>query len=114
MHGTSLYDFYEKALLPQFDIRVVDVWHGSEDVGPGETVHYFSANGTDYALIFEDAGGLGIKEDFVKKVVRLKNDTFEYVLPTSHSDFAPSYPITFPTPYVYCVNVTGIFTLIKL
>jgi hypothetical protein len=115
MDGKSLYDFYEKFLLPQFGIKDVRVeWADSEDVGPDEVVHYFSINSDEYALIFEDYSGLGSTEAFVKENVKLKNDSFEYINPTSHTDFAPSYPVKFPTPYQYCVNVTGTFTLVKL
>lgn len=115
MDGKSLYDFYEKLLLPQFGIKDMQVeWNSSEDVGPDEVVHYFSANSEDYALVFEDYDGLGRTEAFVKENVKLKSDTFEYVNPSSHTDVPPSYQIKFPTPYQYCVNVTGTFTLVKL
>lgn len=115
MNGKSLYDFYEKVLLPQFGIRDVQFeWSASEKVGPDENVHYFTTDSVDYALIFEDAGGLGSTEAFVKEKVKLKNNSFKYVNPTSNSEYAPSYPIKFSTPYQYCTNVTGMFTLIKL
>lgn len=115
MDGKSLHEFYDKVLLPQFGIKDKETkWGGSEDVGPDEVVHYFSIDSDDYALIFEDFGGLGSSEAFVKENVKLKNDSFEYVAPTSHTDYSPSYPIKFPTPYQYCVNVTGTFTLVKL
>jgi hypothetical protein len=115
MEGKSLYDFYEKFLLPQFGIKKVQVeWARSKDIGPDETVHYFSVDNADYALIFEDAGGLGNTETFVKESLELNNSSFEYVNPISHSDIMPSYPVSFPTPYQYCANVTGVFTLVKL
>ena len=115
MNGKSLYNFYENVLLPQFGIRDTQIeWNSSEDVGPDEVVHYFSANSEDYALIFEDYDGLGRTETFVIENVKLKSDDFEYVSPTSHSDVPPSYPVKFPPPYQYCVNVTGTFTLVKL
>jgi len=115
MNGKSLYDFYENVLLPQFGIKNVDIeWVSSEDIGPDETVHYFSTESEEYALIFEDFGGLGSSEEFVKENVKLKRGGFEYVIPTSYSDFSPSYPNKFATPYQYCANVTGMFTLVKL
>ena len=115
MQGKSLYEFYEKVLLPQFGIENVSIeWSNSDDVGPDETVHYFSTNTADYALIFEDYGGFGRDEKFVKENVKLKTDSFEYVHPTSHTDYAPSYPVKFPVPSKYCVNVTGMFTLVNL
>lgn len=101
--------------MPQFGIKDKEInWDESEDVGPDEVVHYFSIGVDDYALIFEDFGGLGSSEAFVKEHVKLKNGSFEYVAPTSHTDNSPSYPVKFPTPYQYCVNVTGTFTLVKL
>ena len=115
MEGNSLYDFYEKFLLPQFGIKDTKIeWSNSEEVGPDENVHYFSADSEDYALIFEDYGGLGRTEAFVKENVKLKNDNFVYIAPTSDTDVSPSYTVKFPTPYQYCVNVTGTFTLVKL
>ena len=115
MEGKSLYDFYESFLLPQFGIKDVKVeWSDSEDVGPDESIHYFSANANDYALIFEDCGGFGCADYWVKENVKLKDGNFEYVNPTSNSNHAPSYRVKFPTPYQYCVNVTGSFTLVKL
>lgn len=122
MHGKSLYDFYEKFLLPQFGIGDNPIeWASSEDIGSDETVHYFSTYSSnltiypeDYALIFEDYVGLGSTESFVREHVKLKNNSFEYVNPTSYSDSAPSYNVTFPTPSKYCVNVTGAFTLVLL
>ncbi len=115
MEGKSLYDFYEKFLLPQFGFKDTKIeWSGSDDVGPDESVHYFSASSNVYALIFEDYAGLGSSKNWVKENVKLKNENFEYINPTSHSDQTPSYPIKFPTPYQYCVNVTGTFTLVKL
>lgn len=115
MQGKPLHKFYEKFLLPQFGIKDKEIkWGDSVDIGPDETVHYFSIDSEDYALIFEDYGGLGSTEDFVKENVILKNNDFEYVNPTSHTNSAPSYPVIFPTPYQYCENVTGTFTLIKL
>ena len=115
MHGEPLYSFYENVLLPQFGILNAPInWKRSEDVGPDETVHYFSIDADDYALIFEDYDGLGRMAAFVKENVDLKADSFEYVVPTSHSNVSPSYSIKFPTPYRYCVNVTGTFTLIRM
>lgn len=115
MDGKSLYDFYEKALLPQFGIKDQQiVWKGSSVAGPDEEVHYFAVASDEYALIFEDAGGLGSNEAFVKEVVDLPNGKFEYIKPISHSDYSLSYPITFPVPYDYCYNITGMFTLVKI
>lgn len=115
MNGKAVYKFYERVLLPQFGIKDVLIeWKGSDDVGPDEMVHYFSTSASAYALVFEDYDGLGRMESFIRENVKLRGDNFEYVLPVSYSDFSPSYPIKFPTPYQYCDNVTGMFTLVRL
>ena len=115
MYGSALYELYEKLLLPQFGIKNLNVtWLESENVGPDETVHYFSIESVKYALIFEDHGGLGATKEFIMENVRLEGRTYEFIIPTSQSSFTPSYPIKFPVPYMYCVNVTGMFTLILI
>lgn len=115
MNGKLLYEFYEKVLLPQFGLKGIELkWSSSDDVGPDESVHYFSTNTDKYALIFEDFGGLASSEQWIKEKVKIVNNKFEYINPTSHTDHRPSYPIKFPTPYEYCKNITGTFTLVKL
>ncbi len=115
MNSKSLYEFYSKVLLPQFGFEGEDIhWRTSADVGPNESVHYFSIGETEYALLFEDAGGLWNDIKFVKDHVKLKRENFEYIQPVSFSDISPSYPIMFPAPFQYCENITGKFTLIKI
>jgi hypothetical protein len=115
MNGKHLYEFYEKVLLPQFGIKGVGVeWASSKEVGPDEVIHYFSVRPDNFALIFEDYGGVGSTKQWVLENVNVKNGKFEYVSPTSYTEHSPSYPIKFPTPFQYCVNVTGMFTLVKL
>jgi hypothetical protein len=115
MQGKRLHRPNEKFILPHFGISGPSVaWNKTEKVGPDEFVHYFSVEDSAYALIFEDAGGLGADEEFVEKAVELKDGHFEYVKPISFSDYSPSFSVKPPTPYKYRENVTGMFTLIKL
>ena len=115
VNGKSLYEFYEKFLLLQFDIKDKQIsWGHSDRLGPDENAHYFQFEGESYVLIFEDYGGLALKKAFIEETINLQGKRFEYVPPISETDQSISYMVKFPTPYQYCENVTGAFTLIKL
>ncbi len=114
MHGKSLYEFYEKFLLLQFGIQDQKiVWSHSHDIGPDEVAHYFEMDGYRYVLVFEDYGGLAVEEKYVQETLNLEDNSFQYISPISATKHAPSYIVKFSTPYQYCENVTGAFTLIK-
>jgi hypothetical protein len=116
MNGKSLYNFYEYAVLPQFGVKnTIITWNGSQQTGPDESVHYFSVNNTSYALIFEDAGGLGQNDDYIHENVLEQHSSYSFVQPIAATSSAPSYDgFHLPAPYQYCENVTGSFTLLLL
>lgn len=116
MHGKPLYTFYEKAVLTQFGIKNMQItWEGSQDIGPDETVHYFSIGKQTYALMFEDYGRKGQDTAFIKEHVAIRNPNFKFVEPKAGTSNPPSYDgFHLPVPYHYCHNVTGTFTLIEL
>lgn len=116
MDNEALYAFYSYVVLPQFGVGDNEVqWQGSSVLGPDEWAHYFSLDGTAYVLIFEDAGGLGATESYIRQEVLVSERPFEYVKPISEAPHSPSYDgFHLPTPYQYCPNVTGTFTLIRL
>jgi len=110
-----IYGFYENAVLPQFGIHNEPItWEGSQDLAD-EAIHYFRIGKQPYALIFEDAGGLGQNEDFIREYVAIRSPKFTFVEPTSQTNNSPSYDgFHLPVPCRYCFNVTGTFTLLKL
>jgi hypothetical protein len=116
MQDKPLYVFYEKAVLPQFGIKDTAItWDGSQDVGPDETVHYFQIGKQQYALVFEDYDGKGRDSAFIKEHVAIRSPKFTFVEPEAETNSSPSYDgFRLPTPYQYCHNVTGTFTLLKL
>lgn len=115
MQGDALYEFYERFLLPQFGIKGKEiVWSHSTTLGPDEDAHYFRIENKAYVLVFEDIGGLAIERAYIEESVGLKGKRFEYVLPVSATEHTPSWILKFPTPYQYCHNITGAFTLIEI
>lgn len=116
MNGKSLYDFYEQVVLPQFGIKNTDIiWSGSQQTGPDESVHYFSIDNTNYGLIFEDAGGLGQNDEYIRENVLEQRSSYIFIQPIAATNSAPSYDgLHLPAPYQYCENVTGSFTLISM
>jgi hypothetical protein len=115
MDGIALYELYEKFVLPQFGIKNTEItWDGSDTLGPDEEAHYFNSNGKRHSLIFEDYGGLAVVEDYIRENIDLKGKTFTYIKPESATEHSPSWIVKFDTPYQYCHNVTGAFTLIEL
>ena len=116
MRNESLYDFYRHAVLPQFGLKDVNAaWSGSQQTGPDEFAHYFKLDGTEYALIFEDYDGCGRSDEYIREQVLEHHANYEFVQPTSQTDRAPTYDgFRLPAPCMYCVNITGSFTLIKL
>src|SRR2546428_189792 len=81
MEGKSLYDFYERAVLPQFGIEDTVVWHRSESVGRDEVAHNFSVGKQWYILIFEDYGGLGKDPFYIEQHVT--TEKYRFVEPVS-------------------------------
>lgn len=116
MREESLYDFYEHVVLPQFGFKDLALnWDGSQRTGPDEMAHYFAVDGTDYALIFEDAGGLGQNDAYIRQYVLEHHSSYSFVKPIAASGSSPSYDgLQLPAPCQYCENITGIFTLLKL
>ena len=116
MHDKSLYDFYECTVLPQFGLKNVAItWSGSQQTGPDEFAHYFKLNKIDYALIFEDYDGSGRDDDYIRENVLERHTDYEFVEPTSDTGSSPTYDgFHLPAPSMYCENVTGSFTLIKM
>lgn len=94
--------------------RVIE-WRGSQAIGPDEAVHYLVIDGRDYALLFEDHGGKGYDDDFVKDQVLERHVRYEIIPPHSASSDRLTYDGFQPSvPYVYCHNITGTFTLFRL
>jgi hypothetical protein len=115
MDGKALYELYEKFILPQFGIQSKEIdWDGSDTLGPDEEAHYFKINGKRHALIFEDYGGLAVEQDYIGENIDLQGKGFAYINPVSATEHSPSWLVKFDTPYQYCHNVTGAFTLIEL
>lgn len=115
MQGSALYEFYEKAVLPQFGITEAAVgWKGSQDI-VDESVHYFQIGEQSYALIFEDYDGVGRDPVFIREHVAVRSPKFSFVDPVAEATNPPSYDgFSLPAPFQYCFNVTGTFTLLKL
>lgn len=115
MDGDALYEVYEKFILPQFGLKNQTIeWEGSDTIGPDEEAHYFDADDVRYALIFEDIGGLAVDRAYFKDNIHLKGKGFSYVEPISATEHSPSWLVKFDTPYQYCHNITGAFTLIQI
>lgn len=116
MNDSSLHEFYEHVVLPQFGIKNTAItWGGSQQIGPDESAHYFVAKGTDYALIFEDAHGLGQNDEYIREHVLERHISYSFVEPIAATEPSPSYDgLHLPAPYQYCKNVTGSFTLIEM
>lgn len=112
----ALYAFYTHAVLPQFGIQGVTItWNGSQATGPDESAHYFTVDCVDYALIFEDFDGLGRNDAYIRENVIGHHSSYSFVQPIASSATPPSYDgFNLPTPYQYCENITGTFTLIQL
>lgn len=92
MEGTPLYEFYSKALMPQFGFINADItWIGSVTLRPDEVAHYFTIGIIEYVLIFEDYDGLGRNEQFIKDAVIKPGQKHEFIVPVSHQQF-PLYP----------------------
>lgn len=115
LEGKHLYAFYEAVILPQFtDFDDEITWNGSQDTGPDETAHYFKHGKDEYALIFEDYDGHGRSDEYIREHVLEHHTTYEFINPCSETSRPPSYFLVLPTPYRYCPNVTGAFTLLRL
>jgi hypothetical protein len=107
--------FYEQAVLPQFGIRDAEIiWHDRRTLGGDEVAFLFAVDGQEYALIFEDYGGLGKNKAFIQDKL-LEGGDFEYVQPIAKTNAGPSYDgFKLPTPSQYCQWITGMYTLIRL
>lgn len=114
MQGRALYELYEKFILPQFGIKDETTWDGSDTLGPDEDAHYFKIKDKRFVLIFEDFGGLAVERNYIEENIDLKGKGFTYIEPISATEHSPSWIVKFETPYQYCHNVTGAFTLIEL
>lgn len=116
LDDATLQAFYEAAVLPQFGIVRKDIqWHGRTDLGPDEMAFYFSLEGIEHILIYEDYGGLGQNDEYIRNEVLVNGRPYEFVLPTSATAHSPSYDgFNLPPPSCYCEGVTGTFTLIRL
>lgn len=103
-------------MLPQFGLDGEQVaWGGYRRIEGDEFVHYFSRQGSDYALIFEDHDGLGRNDQFIKEHILGAYAAYEFVNPISMTGNAPTYDgFRLPTPSVYAEGVTGSFTLLQL
>ena len=112
MEGKSLYDFYERVVLPQFGVEGAVLWHRSELVGPDETAHYFSVGKQGYILIFEDYCMLGKDPLYIREHVT--TEKYRFVQPVSKTYDPPSWGFRLLAPYHYCANVTGTFTLLAV
>lgn len=111
-----LHAFYERVILLQFGLQKLPViWEQSQDIGPDESVHYFSIGKRSFALIFEDYDGKGRDPGFIQEHIVVGNRAYKFIAPTSATGSPPSYDgMHLPAPYQYCPNVTGTFTLIEL
>ena len=116
MDESSLHQFYQYVLLPQFGFDKVGPydWTKCESLGPDEAAHHFLRKGNRYILIYEDYGGLAVLENYVRDNLHLKTDEYEYIEPTSSTNRSPSYEFKLPVPCVHEHNVIGSFTLIRL
>lgn len=113
----ELHTFYTYAVLPQFGIENTDIrWEAGEILIPGdEAIHRFSTYESSYALMFEDCGGIGLSESFVRDAILSGDQRFEFVPPLSSTESSPSYDgFHLPVPSKYCPNITGSYTLIRL
>lgn len=115
MESPSLYQFYEKVVLPQFGIKNAAIdWKDSQNI-VNESVHYFQIDKQSYALIFEDFDGKGRDPAFIREYVAIRSPKYSFVNPTAQATNPPSYDgFQLPTPFEYCFNVTGTFTLLEL
>jgi hypothetical protein len=115
MDGPSLYQFYEKAVLPQFGLKDAQIeWQNSQNI-VDEAVHYFQIGQQAYALIFEDYDGVGRSAAFIQEHVAIRSPKYSFVGPIAQATNPPSYDgFSLPAPFQYCFNVTGTFTLLKL
>lgn len=115
MDEKALHVFYTYAILPQFGLQACDVmWHPGEPLGPDESLHRFSANKRSYGLIFEDNEGLGYTDAFIRDTILFNNEPYDFIPPLAETSISPSYNgFRLPTPFQYCAQVTGTFTLVE-
>jgi hypothetical protein len=116
MKDTSLHDFYQHAVLPQFGIRDTAIsWTITRRTEGDDGIYYFISDGISHALIFEDYDGLGRTDGFIRDEVLNDYADYEFIKPTSQSYHSPSYDgFRLEAPSRYCPDVTGTFTLVKL
>lgn len=114
MNEKSLKNFYEKAIIPQFDLVPNGlVWGEHKKLGPDEDAFYFTHASMGYILIWEDFNGAGESPAFIEQTLGLTEKEFEFMKPIA-TEYFPSIRIRFGETYAFVQFVTGSFTLLKL
>jgi hypothetical protein len=109
--------FYAQAVLPQFGIKDADVvWGEQRRLGGDEAAFFFRLDSDAYVLVYEDHGGLGKNENFIRdQVFGGDEKQFEFVQPIAQTSSSPSYDgFKLPAPSQYAPMITGVYTLVKL
>lgn len=119
----TLYEFYEKVILPQFGCADDVTWDEHLNLGPDSDAYIFMHDGSRMALVFDDypttdAAQMG--QEFplstITQVKRLSSGGVTEVDENKSTDGDP-YVLNFgpsSVPYVYVHGITGYFQLFRI
>ncbi len=94
--------FYEESILPRYSIEFGTItWRDHGKIGEDTFAHYFTANGVQYVLVFED---------FPSQSHFIAEDNKFIPAPDSENG-AIWYPKDDDPTYEYVENTTGYFSL---